>query len=50
MNTVGSESNQKNAYEAPRLRVYGDVAALTQVVGAKGGNDGGVTPMDKKSI
>jgi hypothetical protein len=35
--------DEKAPYTTPELRVYGDVAKLTQTLGAAGNNDGGLT-------
>jgi len=37
-----SPAQSKKPFEAPRLHVYGDIAALTRAVGKTGLSDGGI--------
>lgn len=50
VNVSGKTTEAKAPYEAPRLRVYGDVRDMTQAVGNMGGDDGGGSPNHKSSI
>jgi hypothetical protein len=42
-----SPSNPKKAYTTPILKVFGDLARLTAVVGSSGKSDGGIGTMKR---
>jgi len=50
MSTTPSERSEKQPYERPVLKTYGDLSALTQAKGMTGSNADGAIANNNKTI